>query len=181
MLTHNPSLDNAIFLCIGMVLGLALGWTFKSMQYAKQARDASQKVVRKLDESGWYKHRVSLVVVLIITAVAAIWTGLVNNGLHHSQKCTEQGFAQTLKSLNSRTSLTGEAGTAEIRQLEQFDTLLETLLIKPPATVQERTREFKRFQKRLHRYVAIKKQQREDQQRNPLPRAYSYRKCLEGK
>lgn len=174
----SPILTNFVFLSLGMFIGFASGWSFKSMQYAREARNNSEEIRRHLDEQGWLRNRVALSAVLLITAVAAIWTGIVNDHLQKSQSCSEKAVSALVSALEDRTNLTTEVSKADLNQNHSFSILMGAVLSSPPLPKSEVRRIFEEYYTKLNAYLELQEQQRQNQLANPLPKDANYRECL---
>lgn len=173
-----PTLENLIYLAVGGMLGFAAGWAFNSMKYSKE----TAILLKKRNERGWYTHKISLFIVLTITAVAAIWTGVVNSrfervqkDLENSTQCTETTFTEVIRILNERTSLSSAVNEADVDQSEAFAALLTSLLKNPPPSEKAQRLAFQDYVFKLSRYNQLRK----EQSRN-FPSEQSYETCLEG-
>jgi hypothetical protein len=169
-------LNNALYILVGMLLGLFLGWTLRTMQYAREARDHA----RKLNEHGWITRRLSLVVVLLLTATAAIWTGVVNTQQHKSQNCTEQAVSGIVQALNDRTSLSNKLSLADASQNKAFSKLMAALLSEPQPDKDVLKGLFRDYANKLNRYLGLQDSLRTSQAQNPYPKSIDYHNCLEG-
>jgi hypothetical protein len=169
-------LNNALYLVAGMLLGLFLGWTLRTMQYAREARDNT----RKLNEHGWFTRRLSLVVVLLLTATAAIWTGVVNTQQHKSQRCTEQAVSAIVEALNERTSLSTKLSLADAAQNKAFSKLVAAILSEPRPDKDVIKDLFRDYAKKLTTYLGLQDSLRTSQAQNPYPKSIDYHNCLEG-
>jgi hypothetical protein len=169
-------INNAFYLGIGVLIGLTLGWTLSSMRYSKQVRDALTK-----DEHGWYRHTLSLSLVILFTATAAIWTGIVNSQQHHSRICTERAFSALLSALDERTSLSTDLSIADSEQNKAFSKFIGALLSKPQPSKNQMRLLFIDYQTKLNTYLDLQDNQRDTQLTNPFPKDAHYKECLEGK
>jgi hypothetical protein len=148
------------------------------MQYARQARDVSNEIKQTLDENGWYKHTISLGVVLLLTATAAISTGIVNSRLEKSQNCTERAFSATIAALNSRTDLSSDLSVANYNRTAAFQKLLRVIFTTK--NKEEIRASYKEYDEKLSVYLSLVHDLRVDQQHNPFPKDVDYQTCLEG-
>lgn len=176
----NEILSNLLYFGTGSVVGLYLGWMLRTMQYAKQARDAATKVLRRRDEHGWYKHNISLLIVLAFTATAAIWTGIVNVQLGHSKDCTEKVTSELVIALQERTSLSTDLSIADTAQNLAFRDLMVAVLTVPQQPPNKLRIIFQDYVDKLNTYLGLQEQQRQAQRQHPLPKEIDYKKCLEG-
>lgn len=172
-------LNNTIHLCIGCLIGLYLGWTFKTMQYTKQLRDVFHPHPRR-DEKGWYTRSWALGLVLIFTAVAAFWTGAVNIKVHKSQDCTEKAVTAIVGALNDRTSLSTTLALADADQNKAFSKLISAILSQPQPDKQVLSGLFQDYATKLSRYLGLQDSLRTAQEQNPYPKNIDYHNCLEG-
>lgn len=181
MIAHSQEVvTNLIFFGLGCVLGLVLGWTLKTMRYAKQARDAARTltdiIIEERGEDGWYRHRISLLVVLFLTAGAAIATGIVNNNLRDSQQCTEKTFSRVIHILNDRTSLTSDVNKADVQANEAFSALFRGLLRVPPLPKRDARTLFEDYATKLNTYNELRREQSDAE----FPSQEDYQDCLKG-
>ena len=148
------------------------------MQYSKQARDASRAVLENIkDEGGWFTHRISLAIVVLITAGAAIAAGITNRELSQSQQCTEDTFSSIIRVLNERTSLSSDLNKADKAQNEAFAELLKAALTEPPLGKNETRGLALNYNLKLGQYLSLLDAQ--ENLRYPTNRDYT--NCLEGK
>jgi hypothetical protein len=159
-----------------------------------------------MDEHGWYTHKVSLFLVMGMTAIAAIWTGIVNvhqqstqqqlkDNQHQqeiSQTCTEKALTALVTSLNERTSLTSDlnnankdALAADQEQTVAFARLIAAVLRIPPLPEAQARAIFVAYQKSLskkqetqNKYLGLLEAQRKAQLENPFPQIVNYKDCL---
>jgi hypothetical protein len=181
-LVSNETLNNLLYMLIGGVAGLILGWTLKAKQYAKETRDRTIVLEHRMDERderGWYTHKLSLWIVVTITAGSAIWTGVINGQLHRSQDCTEGTFASVIGTLNSRTSATSDVSRTDTAQSLAFATLLTRVLDQknPPTELESRglTQDY------LTKLNAYNKAKEIRDASGEFPTEKDYTNCLRGK
>lgn len=173
-------IHNLLYIGVGIFIGLPLGWTLNAMRYAKQARDTAYELKHKLNERGWYKHRLSLFVVVIFTAVAAIWTGVVNVQFKESKTCTEKTITSLVLALQERTSLSTDLSIADSEQNRAFSDLMQAVLAQPQPNPDKMRIIFQDYFSKLNTYLDLLDQQRIAQKSHPLPKEIDYRKCLDG-
>lgn len=194
-------LNNWLYLFTGMLGGFVLGWSLRTMQDVRHMKNLTSSLERKVDLLWRQAHRVpqqrkprkervrnergaitsvkiAWACVLTFTAVAAIWTGVVNNKLAHSQFCTEHTFGRVIGTLNDRTATTTDVNIADTAQSEAFATLLTKLLdTQHPATETEKVLLTQDY---LSKLVTYNKAKAERDKSTDFPTKEEYKKCLEG-
>lgn len=176
----NQVLNNSLFLLLGVPIGFLLGWTLKTMHYAKQTRDVALRMQRKLDEHGWTAKDTILGALVIVTGVAAIWTGMVNSQLSASKTCTEKTISQLTSALSDRTSLSTDLSIADSSQNAAFRDLMVAVLSQPQPKPDRMRVIFQDYVDKLNTYLDLQARQRQAQTDHPLPKEIDYKKCLEG-
>jgi hypothetical protein len=167
-------LNNVFYLGIGMMIGLVLGWTLRTMRYTQQVRN----MLARRDQHGWYTHKISLGIVVAFTAGAAIWTGVVNSQLQKNQDCTEKAVNGLVISLNERTSLSTKLNLASAEKDKAFSTLFTAILSQPQPPENELRELFRDYANKLNRYNGLQDSQRTTQDANPFPESVDYKSCL---
>lgn len=204
MIVHDTFLDRTIFLIIGMIFGLLLSWVRDAVLEARSARIVAERLektmTRHRNERGLtLLHRKSLVVVLILTAAAAIMGGFatvkqvdVANEIRKTQDCYGDSLGAVIEALNERTSLSSdlnvankEAVQADQVQTRAFVTLIATVLKVPPVPEKKARDVFEAYQvalvdkeRKQDAYLTLLNKSQEAQKSNPFPSVKKYNACL---
>lgn len=198
MISESPFLNNVTYLCIGMVIGLILGWMSRAVKYAKDARDhadkaatesaATRKMVEKImdeqkDEDGYANERtVNRVMLFISVAITAVAAFIANNAvgqMHQGQVCTEQVLAHVIHSVNVRTQYTGGINKASKQKDEAFAALVSASLRKPPPNKKEARIIVTNYSKKLNHYLYLITQSDKARVSNPYPTVHDYFDCID--
>lgn len=192
MISAETMLDRFIFMSIGCVIGLVLGWMSRTMRYARQARDDSrvaaervEQIMKNEKESGKINvNQVALVLVVLLVASSAFLSGVASTRVKHnqedirqSQSCSEDVLSNVIRTLNDRTSYSSEVNQADQAQNEMLLDLVKTLSGDPSSD--EVIKVVTNYSKKLRKYLNTIKKSQETREDNPYPEVDDYRECLD--
>lgn len=192
MISAETMLDRFIFMSIGCVIGLVLGWMSRTMRYARQARDDSrvaaervEQIMKSKEESGKVNiNQVALILVVLLVAFSAFASGVASTrvksnqeDIKQSQACSENILSNVIRTLNERTSYSSEVNRADQAQNEMLLDLARTLSGNPGKD--EVVEAVNSYSKKLKKYLNTIKKSQETREDNPYPEVDDYRECLD--
>lgn len=104
---------------IGCAIGGIAGWTLRTLRYARRTSRKVDKMIERDDDGLAKGQTVMLGVVVLITAAAAVLSGVsaqqsntANDRVERNGECTRDTLEQTIKALNERTAFSDEQADA---------------------------------------------------------------------
>lgn len=194
MISMDTLIDRMLFMAIGCIMGLALGWISRTMKYARDARNDAHltreevaKVMGELkDEQGSFNlQSLSLLLVVILVASSAFISGLAasrvgstQDNLLSSQKCSETVLKNVIQTLNERTSYSSDINIADRKQNVAFQKIAEATLRKVPPTPEESRRLVEDYKDKLSDYLRHLERAQKTRASTSYPEIDDYRECL---
>lgn len=193
MIVVDTLTDRMLFMGIGCVLGLILGWVSRTMKYAREARNDShiameraEQIMDERDESGRSTiNAVALMAVVLLVAVSAIISGLAagkvssaQESINNSQTCTESVLTNVIRTVNERTTYSNDVSKADLAQNKAFLEIATASLKKPPVTMKESIEFVTDYRDKLNAYLKAIEKAQNVRVTNPYPEIDDYRECL---
>lgn len=195
--------DRLTYLILGCLIGFVVGYVVRSLRDIKEELDEVDDMVkdidnkRKRDERGIVRTvlamRVSLALVVILTAFAAFQSQQASNSTEAQQKqlkiaqaqlaqvtqCNKTVLRQALVALNERTTYSEAQVNANVDLQTSFAELLTTLLHQPPYPDKKRTHATDQYYQDLTNFVSVADKTKAKQRENPFPTDEQLNACLQ--
>lgn len=188
-------LERVIFLCIGGVIGLIVGYIVGRLHEIEKRLDEVLKLEHKRDEGGFAKPsflNVAVALVVALTAWAAFASQKAANDSDDSQKksdntqsqvvalalCNQEFLSKTITALNQRTEFSSSQAAANVDLQKSQAAFFSLLLGKPPATEAVRVKAAESYLDDLTNFVQISEKQKGAIVNNPYPTNEELSSCL---
>ena len=195
--------DRLTYLILGCLIGFVVGYVVRSLRDIKEELDEVDDMVkdidnkRKRDERGIVRTvlamRVSLALVVILTAFAAFQSQQASNSTESQQKqmkiaqaqleqvtqCNKTVLRQALVALNERTTYSEAQVNANVDLQTSFAELLTTILHQLPSPDKKRTHATHQYYQDLTNFVSVADKTKAKQRENPFPTDEQLNACLQ--